>query len=118
MLNADLESARNLKFLLCLFEQMSGLKINFHKSDLYCLGNAIDIGCQLEEIFTCKLGTFPFRYLGVPLSFKRLTNKEWKSIEDRVEGRLASWQSKMLSRGGRIVLINSCMSSIPKCLKG
>jgi len=28
----DLEKARNLKLLLCAFEQGSGLKINFHKS--------------------------------------------------------------------------------------
>jgi hypothetical protein len=31
----DLESARNLKFILCIFEQLSGLKINFYKSEVY-----------------------------------------------------------------------------------
>lgn len=29
----DEESARNLKFILSAFEQMSGLTINFHKSE-------------------------------------------------------------------------------------
>jgi hypothetical protein len=38
----DLESARNLKFILCMFEQMSGLKVNFHKSDIYCCGEDVD----------------------------------------------------------------------------
>lgn len=113
LLEADVESAKNLKFILCLFEQVSGLKINFHKSDLYCLSSAQELGCSLEEIFTCKLGDFPFRYLGVPLRFKRLANSDWKQVEERVEGRLASWQGKMLSRGGRLMLINACMSSIP-----
>ena len=28
----DPEQAQNLKLLLCAFEQLSGLKINFHKS--------------------------------------------------------------------------------------
>jgi hypothetical protein len=36
----NLEQAKNLKFLLCLFEEMSRLKINFHKSELYYIGQA------------------------------------------------------------------------------
>jgi hypothetical protein len=36
----DLESARNLKFILCIFEQLSGLKINFYKSEVCCFGEA------------------------------------------------------------------------------
>ena len=32
----DLEQAKNLKLLLCAFEQVSGLKINFHKSEIFC----------------------------------------------------------------------------------
>ena len=33
----DLAKARNMKLVLCLFEQLTGLKINFHKSELFCL---------------------------------------------------------------------------------
>jgi hypothetical protein len=36
----DLEKAKNLKLLLCAFEQFSGLKINFHKSDVLFFGDA------------------------------------------------------------------------------
>jgi len=32
----DLERAKNMKLLLCAFEKLSGLKINFHKSELFC----------------------------------------------------------------------------------
>jgi hypothetical protein len=32
--------AKNLKVLLCAFEKLSGLKINFHKSEMYCKGGA------------------------------------------------------------------------------
>ena len=38
----DLESAKRLKFILCAFEQMSGLKINFHKSELFLFGKAAE----------------------------------------------------------------------------
>jgi hypothetical protein len=36
-LDHDLSSARNLKILLCAFENLSGLKINFHKSEVFLL---------------------------------------------------------------------------------
>ena len=36
----DLEKARNTKLLLCAFEQLLGLKINFHKSEIFCFGAA------------------------------------------------------------------------------
>ena len=33
----DFEKAKNLKLILSAFEQLSGLKINFHKSELFVL---------------------------------------------------------------------------------
>ena len=36
----DLEKAINLKLLLCAFEQLSGLKVNFHKSEIFYFGEA------------------------------------------------------------------------------
>jgi hypothetical protein len=39
-LEHDLDKARNMKLILAAFEQVSGLKINFHKSELFCFGEA------------------------------------------------------------------------------
>jgi hypothetical protein len=36
----DLEQASNMKLLLCAIERLSVLKINFHKSELFCYGEA------------------------------------------------------------------------------
>ena len=38
----DMANTRNVKLILCLFEQLSGLKINFHKSELFCFVEAAD----------------------------------------------------------------------------
>jgi retron-type reverse transcriptase len=38
----DVERARNMKLILSTFEQLSGLKINFHKSEIFCFGKAKD----------------------------------------------------------------------------
>ena len=40
LIQNDLCQARNLKFILGLFEMLSGLKINFHKREVYCLGGS------------------------------------------------------------------------------
>ena len=39
-MDRDLKKARNMKLLLCPFEQLLGLKINFHKSEIFCFGAA------------------------------------------------------------------------------
>jgi hypothetical protein len=65
----DLEKGRNMKLLLCAFEQVSGLKINFHKTELFCFGNAQDHLDQYAEQFGYKSGDFPIRYLGIPIHF-------------------------------------------------
>ena len=84
-LEHNLEKALNMKLILCIFKQLSGLKINFHKSGFFCFGNAKDVENQYREIFASEVGALPFRYLGVPIHFKKLTNKEWKSIEDHLK---------------------------------
>jgi hypothetical protein len=50
--------------LLCLFEEMCDRKINFHKSDFYCVGQAKLRVKRFEEVLTCKSGYLPMKYLG------------------------------------------------------
>jgi hypothetical protein len=52
----DMEKARNLKLILAAFEQLSGLKINFHKSELFCFGEAQDAASSYAELFGCGQG--------------------------------------------------------------
>ena len=62
LLQDDYESACNLKYILCLFEQMSGLKINFHKSEIFLFGVAADKKREYSQIFTCPVGELPMKY--------------------------------------------------------
>jgi hypothetical protein len=108
----DLDKARNLKLILAAFEQLSGLKINSHKSGLFCFGEALNVADQYADIFKCGQGQFPIRYLGIPIRYRRLTIVEWKQVEERLQKRLSSWKGKLLSLGGRLVLINSVFASM------
>jgi hypothetical protein len=83
--------------LLTAFEQMSGLKINFHKSEIFCFENVKDQELQYE-LFHCKKGSYPFRYLGIPMHYKKLNNNDWKMIEEQIEKKLSSWKGKYLCR--------------------
>jgi hypothetical protein len=115
-LDHDLEKDINTKLILCIFEQLSGLKINFHKSEIYCFGEAKEVENEYRFIFGCESGTFPFKYLGIPIHFRNLKNGEWRPVEDRFEIKLSSWIGKLLSYGDRLVLINSVLSSLPMFL--
>jgi hypothetical protein len=111
-LEHDLEKALNMKLVLCIFEQLSGLKINFHKSKIYCFGEAKNVENEYKQIFGCELGTLPFKYLGIPIHFRKLKNGEWKLVEDRFKVKLGSWIGKLLSYGDRFILINSVLTSL------
>ncbi|WVZ62664.1 hypothetical protein U9M48_012381 [Paspalum notatum var. saurae] len=98
----DLEKARNMKVLLCIFEKLSGLKINFHKSEIVGFGQAKEFENIYSELFGCRVGSLPFRYLGLPMHYKKLKNSDWRHVEERFEKRLSGWKGKLLSVGGRL----------------
>lgn len=116
MFEVSLEGARNLKIILCTFEHLTGLKINFLKSEIYCFGSAGNRQQEYEHIFTCKSANFPFRYLGIPLHYRKLNNIDWKPAEEKVERKAACWQGRLLSMGGRLILTEVCLSSIPSLM--
>jgi len=79
----DLEEAKNMKLLLCAFEQLSGLKINFHKSEMFCYGEARELGREYSQIFGCDMGTLPFKYIGRPMHHRKFRNSDRKNVEER-----------------------------------
>jgi hypothetical protein len=99
-LEIDLVKARGLRLVLIAFERLSGLKINFHKSELYPFGETKERVEEYVELFGCREGMFPFRYLGIPMSTSRLSNRDWRVVEERFQKKLSSWKGKLLSYGG------------------
>jgi retron-type reverse transcriptase len=93
----DLQKALNMKLILCIFEKLSCLKINFHKSEIFFFGKPVEVEDEYKILFGCDIGTLPFRYLGIPIHFRKLKNGEWKPVEDHFEKKLSSWIGKMLS---------------------
>jgi hypothetical protein len=50
-LDHDIDQAKNMKLLLTIFEQISSLKINFHKSEIFYYGGAKEFQDEYMELF-------------------------------------------------------------------
>ena len=94
------------------FEVFSGLKINLTKSVIIPLGRVDNVE-ELATEFGCGVGSLPSLYLGLPLGAPHRALGVWDSIEDRFRRRLATWKRQYISKGGRITLIRSTLSSLP-----
>ena len=60
-----------------------------------------------------KRAALPIRYLGLPLSAKKLRNIDFQQLLQSVQARMESWQSSFLTYGGRMVLIRSVLTALP-----
>jgi hypothetical protein len=85
------EGIVNLKLLLLVFEDMSGLKINFNKSEVVVLGRDLREQTRVANLLNCRLGQFPINYLGLPVSNKRLRVSDWDTLTGKVGHRVDPW---------------------------
>jgi hypothetical protein len=92
---------------------MSSLKINFGKSEIIMVSLDEQKTLLFSELINCASGSWPIKYLGVPVSGSRLHVKGWMSLNDKILKRLDGWQSTSLSYGGKLILLNACLSCIP-----
>jgi hypothetical protein len=68
------------------------------------------------KTFCCKIGNFPFIYLGAPLHYERLRRENIHPIVDKIMKRILGWKGRLLSYGARLTLLKACLASIPKWL--
>jgi hypothetical protein len=103
-IEADRQSIANVKFLLYCFENMSGLKINYQKSEVIGIGIS-EIECAtVANLLNCKRGCMLMKYLGIPVSDRMLYAANLIEVRIKVEKRLPTWQGRLLSSGGKSIL--------------
>jgi len=115
ILFTDVEESHlvNLKSILLWFEQISGMRVNFHKSEIIPM-NLSDLEAHdLSHFFSCPLGEFPIKYLGIPLHYDNLRREDIQPLVDKMLKKIAGWRGKLLSYAARLVLIKACLASIP-----
>ncbi|XP_073363314.1 uncharacterized protein [Aegilops tauschii subsp. strangulata] len=101
-----------LKNMLLTFQQSTGLKVNFAKSSMIPLNMTDEEAARLAAILGCKIGQFPFTYLGLPLGTTRPRIIDLMPLVDSLERRLTA-SSSMLNQGSRLQLLTSVPTSLP-----
>uniref|UniRef100_A0A2N9G0Y7 Uncharacterized protein n=1 Tax=Fagus sylvatica TaxID=28930 RepID=A0A2N9G0Y7_FAGSY len=102
----------HLYLVLGCFEAVTGLGVNMGKSDLVPIGEVNNVSL-LADILCCKVGALPMTYLGMPLGASFKASSVWNPILENIERKLAGWKKLYLSKGGRLTLLKSTLSSLP-----
>ncbi|KAJ9567950.1 hypothetical protein OSB04_003916 [Centaurea solstitialis] len=101
-----------LKNVLDDFAKLSGLNPNIAKSAVYFSNVDLHTVRDIMNVLPFQIGNLPFRYLGVPLSSKRLVVSDFAPLVAKVRARVLNWKAKFLSFGGRLQLIKSVLESL------
>lgn len=97
---------------------MSGLKINYHKSEVVVFGVDEREQLRVAKMLNCKIGKLPRTYLGLPISCKIVGVDAFRGMVNKMRNKLQPWKGKKLSSGGRLILTNSSLRSIPIYMMG
>jgi hypothetical protein len=73
--DVDNTHLKNLKSTLAIFEQISGMRMNLHKSELIPLNLDQDQIHEVVHLFSFPIGSFPIKYLCVPLHHEKLKER-------------------------------------------
>lgn len=105
------EDIDNFTQILNYFGQVTGLCTNFQKSSV------VPIRCRdinLDHILAALPASrtaFPIKYLGLPLSVRRLRRGDFQFLEDKVAARLVPWDGENITAIGRGALVKSVLTS-------
>ena len=110
--DADLDQIGYLKCTLFCFEAVSGLKVNLGKSEMVLIGDVPNIQ-ELAAMLDCRISALPMNYLGLPLGARYKSKALWDPVLEKMGRKLAGWKKLYLSKGARLTLIKSTISSLP-----
>jgi hypothetical protein len=92
---------------------MSGLKINYQKSEIFLVGGDNIIADSYSSLFGGQVGTLPMKYLGVPVNYRSLRISDLDPLDGKFIKKLDAWVGGANSSGGRLTMVNACISSLP-----
>lgn len=99
LIKNDPVSVMNLKFFLMCFESMSGLKVNYNKSEVIVMDCDMESQLRAAYVMNFKLGSFLITYLGMPIAPCELTITYFRFSSEKVARRVEPRKGKQLSSG-------------------
>jgi len=102
-----------IKAILRSFEIVSGLKVNFHKSQVGVVG-VLKMNLNIfSNCLNCARMDLPFKYMGIRIGGNPRNIEFWDPIIHKIQSRLSSWKGKLLSMARRLCLIKSVINALP-----
>lgn len=99
--------------LLREYEKTPGQLVNRDKSAFYMhKKTSTDLRQVVAHITGFNNGAFPFKYLGCPIFYTKKKKMFYKALIKKIKDRLQHWKGKLLSFGGKTVLINNDLQSM------
>ena len=108
----DETSVETLMECLEDLKAVSGLSINPTKSTIYLAGVRGVTYDRIMERVGFQIGTFPVRYLGLPLAPKTVSVTEFSPFIDAILGYIQKWEHQTLSYAGKLELISSVIQGV------
>lgn len=105
--NGSRKSLVGIAEVMSRFKEMSGLDMNPSKSEIFFGGYTDVDALALSVAAGINLGSFPTRYLGLPLNPARISFATLQPFLERITSKIYSWTAKFLSFAGKIKLISS-----------
>jgi hypothetical protein len=113
LFSCGVRELRNMKIILMLFEKVSRMRINLSKSEFIPMNLDVDQVHEVAHVLNFPLGSLPFQYLGVPIHFEKLNREDLQPVIDKLVKKVAGWRGRLLAYSSRLVLIKTCLASIP-----
>ncbi|KAL8548914.1 hypothetical protein ACS0TY_007973 [Phlomoides rotata] len=67
----------------------------------------------MAEVLGCEVGMIHFSYLGLNVRINHKRAASWEKLLEKIRRRLALWNDKHISLGGRATLIQTLLSAMP-----
>ncbi|XP_039070447.1 uncharacterized protein LOC120217411 [Hibiscus syriacus] len=108
----NIESVVGVLSILDQFYEVSRLKLNSFKCEIFSAGIHARTIEKVKLITGFQVGILHVHYLGIPLVTLKLTEKDCQALIDNIKRKLHIWSGRNISYAGRLELINSVLFNI------
>ena len=98
--------------ILQLFGDASGLRTNVQKRSVMPIQCSEDNMAVVQNLLPCEIMSFPCKYLGLPLSLRKLTREQFQPIIDKTADQLPGWKADLMTRAGRAVQVQFVLTAM------
>ncbi|PKU76831.1 Putative ribonuclease H protein [Dendrobium catenatum] len=114
--HASSSLAKSMKIIVEDFCKWTGQRVNFSKSQVM-FGKMVrkNLRRKIAKVLGIKI-VKEMMYLGVKMSLRRPKIADFQELISNVMDRLNAWSKKSLSLGGKLILIDSSLLSMPNYL--